>query len=111
MYIHLRWAKSHGWNIPQVTKNKYLFVWGLSSHLRIFHSYRDVTITGEGLQILTYAQHPWPLNTTCFYDLCLSRLGFEHPTFQGQRSNPLRHRRGQQINRQSVSNIIFNITV
>ena len=33
--------------------------------------------------------------TTCFYDLHLSRLGFEHPTFRlrGQRSNPLRHRR------------------
>ena len=28
--------------------------------------------------------------TTCFYDLCLSRLGFEQPTFslQGERSNP-----------------------
>ena len=30
---------------------------GLSSHSRIFHSYGDVTITGEGLQILTYARH------------------------------------------------------
>ena len=32
--------------------------------------------------------------TTCFYDLGLSRLGFEHPIFRmrGQRSNPLRHR-------------------
>ena len=31
--------------------------------------------------------------TTCFYDLGLSHLGFEHPTFQlrGQRSNTLRH--------------------
>ena len=27
----------------------------LSSHSRIFHSYEDVTIEGEGLQILTYA--------------------------------------------------------
>ena len=34
--------------------------------------------------------------TTCFYDLGLSRLGFKHPTFRlrGQRSNPLRQRRG-----------------
>ena len=34
--------------------------------------------------------------TTCFYDLGLSRLGFEHPTFrlQSERSRPLRHRRG-----------------
>ena len=40
-----------------------LFVWGLSSHSRIFHSYGDVTITGEGLQILTYARHSWPLSS------------------------------------------------
>ena len=39
-----------------------LFVWGLSSHSKIFHSYWDVTITGEGLQILTYARHSWPLS-------------------------------------------------
>ena len=37
----------------------YLIVWGLSSHLRIFDSYEDVTITGEGLQILTYARWGW----------------------------------------------------
>ena len=30
-----------------------LFARGSSSHSRIFHSYGDVTITGEGLQILT----------------------------------------------------------
>ena len=31
-----------------------------------------------------------------FYDLGLTQLGFEHPTcrLRGQRSNPLRHRRG-----------------
>ena len=34
-----------------------------SSHSRIFHSFRDVTIAGEGLQILTYARHSWPLST------------------------------------------------
>ena len=43
----------------------FLFVWGSSSHSRTFHSNRDVTITGEGLQILTYvgfftvAHLPW----------------------------------------------------
>ena len=26
-----------------------------------FHSYEDVTITAEGLQILTYTRHLWPL--------------------------------------------------
>ena len=39
-----------------------LFVWGFSSHLRI-HSHGEVTITGEGVQILTYAQHSWPLSS------------------------------------------------
>ena len=34
-----------------------LFVWGLSSNSKIFHSYGDASITGEGLQILTYARH------------------------------------------------------
>ena len=34
-----------------------------SSHSRIFHSYGDVTITSEGLQILTYAWHSWPLRS------------------------------------------------
>ena len=39
----------------------FLFVYGvLSSHSRIFHSYGDVTIADEGLQILTYARHSWP---------------------------------------------------
>ena len=89
---------------------------------REFFTHGNVTITGEGLQILTYARHSWPLSsegldrghpftmgahtyrrafssgtvTTCFYGLGLSRLGFEHQTFRlrGQHSNPLRHRRG-----------------
>ena len=41
---------------------------------------------------------------TCFYDLGLSRLGFEHPTFRlrGLRSNRLRHRRGKLVLRQSI---------
>ena len=37
-----------------------LFV--ISLPLRIFHSWGDVTITSEELQILTYAQHSWPLS-------------------------------------------------
>ena len=37
--------------------------------------------------------------TTCFYDLGLSWLGFEHPTFRlrGERFNPLRHRNDVQL--------------
>ena len=31
------------------------------------HSYTDVTITGEGLQILTYARHSWPLSSASVY--------------------------------------------
>ena len=35
-----------------------LFFWFFFVPLKkIFHSYGDVTITGEGLQILTYARH------------------------------------------------------
>ena len=34
--------------------------------LEIFHSYGDVTMTGEGLQILTDARHSWPLSTEGF---------------------------------------------
>ena len=82
----------------------YMFVWGFSSHLRNFHTYWNVTITGEVLQIWTYTRHSWPLSiegysvchnywdaghpfihlycrvvgvgtvTTCFYDLGLPRL-------------------------------------
>ena len=33
-----------------------LFVWDFSSHSRFLHSYRDVAVAGEGLQILTYAR-------------------------------------------------------
>ena len=40
-----------------------LFVWSLSSHSRIFHSYGAVTITIEGLQILIFARQSWPLTS------------------------------------------------
>ena len=32
-------------------------VGGFSSHSKIFHSYEDVNIASEGLQILKYARH------------------------------------------------------
>ena len=41
-------------------KVKLYFVWSFTSHSRFFHSFWDVTITGEGLRILTYARHSWP---------------------------------------------------
>ena len=40
-----------------------LFVWCFSSYSKIFHSYGDVVITGEGLQIFTFARHSWPLSS------------------------------------------------
>ena len=39
------------------------FVWSLSPHSRIYHSLEDVTISGEGLHIFTYARHLWPLSS------------------------------------------------
>ena len=41
----------------------YLFIWGLSSHSRIFHSYAEVTITSGRLQILNNARNSWPLSS------------------------------------------------
>ena len=35
----------------------------LSSISRIFHFYGDVTIAGEGLQMLAFARHSWPLSS------------------------------------------------
>ena len=41
-----------------------LFVYlHFSSHSRIFHSFGGVTITDEGVQILTYARHSWSLSS------------------------------------------------
>ena len=40
----------------------FFFVQGLQSHSRISHSYGDITIAGEGLQILTCARHSWQLS-------------------------------------------------
>ena len=48
----------------ELSLNKFVCLFGgFSSHSRIFHLYGDVTIAGEGLQILTYARHSWPLSS------------------------------------------------
>ena len=39
-----------------------LFFVSFSSSSRIFHSYGDVTIAGEGLQILTCVRQSWPVS-------------------------------------------------
>ena len=81
---------------------------GFCPTLRIFHSYGDVTITGEGLQILSCTRHSWPwssedslaCHTYCDFGhlsiMVISEdlwLGFEHPTLRttGECSNWLRH--------------------
>ena len=42
-----------------------VFVWVLSSHLRIFLTFGDVTINAGSLQMLTYTRyvHVWPLSS------------------------------------------------
>ena len=44
----------------------FVYVWGFSSHPRIFQTWEDVTITGKGLQILSYTQHSWLLSSGVF---------------------------------------------
>ena len=44
----------------------FVCVCGFSSHSKIFHSYGDVTIAGEELQILTYARHSWSLSSESY---------------------------------------------
>ena len=36
---------------------------GVASQSKIFHPFGAIPIAGEGLQILTYAQHFWPLSS------------------------------------------------
>ena len=44
-----------------------LFGWCFTSHSKNFHSFGDITMTGEGLQILTFARHSWPLSSEVFF--------------------------------------------
>ena len=41
----------------------FVCLFAFSSNSRIYHSYVDVIMTGEGLHILTYDQHLWPLRS------------------------------------------------
>ena len=67
-YVNKRYSSFISFHlIFKVTKvqtfNSGLIVFVLSSHLRIFHLYGDVTIAGEGLGILTYVRHSWSLSS------------------------------------------------
>ena len=106
-----------------------LSVRGFTSHSRIFHQYGDVILIGKGLQILNCTRQSWPLScesslachpfiivisedagrlavelslldTTCFYDIYMSWLGFEQPIFRmrGEGSNRLRCSGGRPLN-------------
>ena len=62
LYMHFL---SLGCRYPYISSHNWfvcLFVWGFSSHWRIFHTYEDVTINDGRLQILTNALHVWPLS-------------------------------------------------
>ena len=71
-------------------KDRYMYNWialfvcfGLSSHSRIFHSFADVTIAGDGLQIFWRRHHyRWrdSNNDLCSHLLPLSSEGFERFT-------------------------------
>ena len=54
----------------------FLFVYLFVSS--IFHLYGDVTITGEGLQILTYARHSWPFSSVASFT-CHTYCDTAHP--------------------------------
>mgnify|MGYP003683522325 CR=1 FL=1 len=68
---------------PSFPSRKYLnqymlFVCVFFSPLQIFHSYGYVTITREGLQLLTYAWQSWPLSSAgsflACYNYCVCNL-------------------------------------
>ena len=64
--VYLQWTKINGSFVNWDVFCECLFVsqfWEFSSHSRNFHSYGDVTITGEGLHILTCARTSWPLSS------------------------------------------------
>ena len=58
----INWVRPFRCNFDR-TDDVNVEIFCLSSHSRIFHLYGDVTITGEGLQILNNARHSWPLSS------------------------------------------------
>ena len=62
-------ARSSRWRpfLLRDTRNTFVYCLcvclGFTSYSRIFHSHGDITFTGEGLQILTYTRHSWPVSS------------------------------------------------
>ena len=66
--------------------NCFLFAWGLSSHSRTFHS--DGDIIREGLRILTYSRHSWPLISDSSL-ACHAYCDAGHPLNNGHLRGPV----------------------
>ena len=70
---------------------------------------RDIRLKWSSPRTRDTHTYCWAFNsgavTTCFSDLALSRLGYEHPTFRlrGERCNPLHYRRDSSI---ELSNLL-----
>ena len=62
----------------------------LSSHSSIFHSYGDVTIVCEGLQILTYARHSSPLSSEGSF-MCYNNCDTVQPFIMVIAEDPWHH--------------------
>ena len=90
-----------GVELQILTYAGHLWPWSSEGSLAC-HTYCD---TGNPF-IMVISEDPWHSHLFpsiwqwsyhyLFWDLVLSRLGFEHPTFRlrGERSNPMHHRRG-----------------
>ena len=64
--MHAVFVKESGLRIRVkfILKKSIICLFGVFlSHWKIFHSFGDVNIAGEGLQILTYAWNLWPFRT------------------------------------------------
>ena len=63
-WLRIRLQNDYNYTSYHMCDTYCMFDFGLSSHSRIVKSYWDVTITGEGLQILTYAHtYSWPVSS------------------------------------------------
>ena len=73
---HIYWQSS---SAPLLSSRQIVCLFGVLRPTReFFHSYRDLNITGEGLQILTYARHSWPLSSEG-YLACHTYCDTGHP--------------------------------
>ena len=76
LHVPLRAGQEHTKKTKRLTEvltNREDFLGFVLSHSSIFHSYGDITIAGEGLNILNCARHSWPLSSECsvaFHTYC-----------------------------------------